>query len=137
MSETIESLRARVEELQAELAAIKQQEPVAWVMQSSNDASIGMQIAPVGWSTFSNLRDKLLQHAWIKAGAAKLIPLYLGPALIPEGWQLVPKEPDEKMTKAGEEMFEATLHSSAGFAHHAVRVFMAMLSAAPKPGDKP
>jgi hypothetical protein len=50
---------------------------------------------------------------------------------------IVPKDPTEAMVKAGAEMFGSTLHSAAGFDHHAAHVYAAMLRAAGEGVAKP
>jgi hypothetical protein len=56
----------------------------------------------------------------------KLDPLYLHPAPIPEGWQLVPKEPTENMIKLG-----AYAERYSGV----YGIYKDMLAAAPKPEE--
>lgn len=68
----------------------KDAEPVAWVMQSNNDGSLGDPVAFTGWSTFQKQYEKLQAHPWIVSGTAKPVPLYLRPT-IPADMVLVPK----------------------------------------------
>lgn len=50
--------------------------PIAYVVQSLRDGSIGNLIAPTAWSTFEDAKERLEQDPWIVNGAAKLAPLY-------------------------------------------------------------
>ena len=81
------------------------QEPTAWM-----DA--------VGDLTFRTPSVKLRPY-WT--------PLYLHPTPVPEGWQLVPKEPTEEM------LFAYTKCKTTAGERWAAHQWHAMLAAAPKP----
>ncbi len=57
-----------------------------------------------------------------------VFPLYTSAPRIPEGWQLVPKEPTEEMVLAARDSHE-------GDAYLPSSLYVAMLAAAPKPED--
>lgn len=54
-------------------------EPVAWVIQSMNDGSYMDKIAVAGWLMFDKHMEKLKEDAWVRAGVAKIVPLYAAP----------------------------------------------------------
>jgi len=55
-------------------------EPVAYVIQSNRDDSIGKEIAIPSWTySFPQQFKKLEEDNWVKNGAAKIIPLYTHP----------------------------------------------------------
>jgi hypothetical protein len=54
-------------------------EPVAYTVKSKRDGSIMNEVAPTAWYSFDREMQKLREHAWVKSGAAEIVPLYLGP----------------------------------------------------------
>lgn len=77
----------------------------------------------------SDLRDQLeaVGAGGVGAMIPKLAPAVVGP-VVPDGWKLVPVEPDMKMVEAGKdaELFQPSCRS-------ALVVYRAMLAAAPQP----
>ena len=62
-------------------AEMMEAKPVAYVVQSLRDGSIGMQIAPVRYATFERLKQELEADPRVKNGLAKLSPLYAAPSV--------------------------------------------------------
>lgn len=65
------------------------QKPVAYVVQSLRDGSIGAEIAPVDYAMFDQRMENLRNSTWVKAGAARLVPLYLAAEQRQEGQKSV------------------------------------------------
>ena len=104
---TADSYASRIRELEAELAALRQQqgEPVAWMQ----DTTAGLYVA--------EQRD---QH--------HTVPLYREAApRVPEGWKMVPEEPRWEMLKAA-------WHIDGNDDKHR-EIYIAMLAAAPEPKE--
>lgn len=55
------------------------QKPVAYVVQSDSDGSIGSTIAPCNYAMFAHRLEELKNEPWVKNGIAKIVPLYLAP----------------------------------------------------------
>ena len=87
------------------------QEPIAWIRESD----LKLLNGDLDCCLVSATRD-----------FTDRVPLYLHPAPIPEGWQLVPKEPTENMIKLG-----AYAERYSGV----YGIYKAMLAAAPKPEE--
>ncbi len=97
---------------------------------------------PVAYRTVNNVgayvyhsADRLPNEYGLRGEA-----LYLHPAPIPEGWQLVPKEPTEAMLYAGDAEIDPGYceeSSSSRFVEdrESIAVYKAMLAAAPKPEE--
>lgn len=79
-----QSRQAEIDALKQRIADAEKQEPVAYVMQSLRDGSIGGYIAPVGYTTFPERMEHLKQDPWAVAGAASVIPLYALPPIPPD-----------------------------------------------------
>ena len=103
-AEEIESLRAAIEQYEAA-------EPFAWRYYQQG---------------FWHFTDE--KREWYNGvNVEEVIPLYTHHApAVPEGWQLVPKEPTE-------EMRNAFANGTIGFDRLTSNAYRAMLSAAPKP----
>lgn len=119
--ELIPNLHAAIEEMEKveptheEALAKPEQEPVAWrIKVHKYDEETDESSFP--WE-YHHIR-----------GEGQ--PLYLHPApAIPEGWQLVPKEPTPEMIRSGQSEYGEVV-----FAEHQVNsVYRDMLAAAPKP----
>lgn len=145
-------VESRIKELEADLAAIKQQEPVGYVREyalehlkntrshtvidaeprAENDTALfsgGYEDGKKdGWEaceTCHGIVDgKLPQPAMLSEQA---------PCDIPEGWKLVPVEPTEKMLEAAFLRIESEgIHTTPWLRGS---IYRTMLSAAPKPED--
>lgn len=73
----------------AVLAKLREQEPVAWT-QADPDGHIHL-------AEITKTRECQSLDTWDAQMGWTAVPLYLHPAPIPEGWQLVPIELPEKM----------------------------------------
>jgi hypothetical protein len=117
----------RKQELIADLKeamAQPEQEPVGGLIRNSSnniiDAVFRGQLCPVDGNQ--------LPQEWVDAlPLGKMVPLYLHPTLVPEGWQLVPVEPTYHMLHEGNRHLEGFSNLRAAWE--------AMLAAAPKPED--
>jgi hypothetical protein len=130
-----------IERLRAELQAMYEQEPVAYLSGFWRDVIDGKRDAPLGAEiSFANLNWK------------NQIPLYSMPCastklqqpVVSSDWQIVPKEPTLEMVMAGEEAYDRQLdvrlvitprhaYPSEANAELCSRVsYRAMLAAAPK-----
>lgn len=153
-AETVRALVDRIRELEAELAALRKQqsEPVAW-MYVNNDG----ECEQIDYGNeFADLEDfePLYREAAPKQQGepvAEVVDGNLGPRLVwlypdlrvpagtklyreaaprvPEGWQLVPKEPTK-------EMKEAYKSATVNFDNLTNNAYRAMLAAALEPKDK-
>lgn len=95
---TVEHLTDEVENARTELAVLKTQEPVAWTrtrhITDRNRIPIGLDEPSV---VFESERPDDEGDWW---------PLYANPGpAIPDGWQLVPKEPTQAMIEAASPAF--------------------------------
>lgn len=100
--------------------ARSQQEPVAWLHSNPDRVDvIHTQVKALlnGAGSFHRPLDKTEHYT---------IPLYTHPAPIPEGWQLVPKEPTREMMRA---FWLAGPYPQEPW----IEGYKAMLAAAPKP----
>ena len=102
---------------------IKQQgEPVAWRWSESNGARWFDWRTDWGYHEAAKKHGCLIEYAYTSAPT------------IPEGWQLVPKEPTQKMLETAYLRIESEgVHTTPWMRG---TIYKAMLSAAPK-GDKP
>jgi len=90
----LEAAEKERDELRAEIAAMKRQEPVAWARK------LGLDLLSFGCVTDLNYRPSDIPES-------SYIPLYLAPGAqpapsIPDGWKLVPIEPTPEMIDAAE-----------------------------------
>ena len=94
--------------------------------QIALDSLRGREAQGVPFSYYANGAYYDTERATLKDSAEEITPLFTASQLpvVPEGWQLVPKEPTTKMLIAGDGSF-GTRH-----------VYRDMLSAAPKPGGE-
>ena len=109
-----------VPKLEARLAALEKQEPLAWV-----DADWIAQVSdPRGAGC-------TVRRAYGSA-SADLAPVYAAPVAqagqVPEGWKLVPLVPTQEMHDAGRAVLENGAHVPMA------KVFQAMIAAAPAQG---
>lgn len=77
--EVIAAWRIAVASVPSETA----QKPVAYVVQSDSDGSIGSTIAPCNYAMFADRLEELKDEPWVKNGIAKIVPLYLAPVSAP------------------------------------------------------
>lgn len=106
---------ARIADLKRQLAA--RGEPVAWCVYAN------------GVLDFLHASKEACEN-WLQYSAARTLhPLYLAPPapVVPEGWQLVPKEPTVEMVDAMNRVL----------IRHNTRQYEAALAAAPKPEQAP
>lgn len=64
-------------------AEVDAPKPVAYTIQSIRDGSIFQDIAIVGWHFFDRDMAELHNQSWVKAGTARVVPLYLSPCMNP------------------------------------------------------
>jgi hypothetical protein len=92
------------------------------------DAVHGVGQEPVAWIRESDLKllNGDLDCCLVSATRdfTDRVPLYLHPAPIPEGWQLVPEEPTQGMRTEGRELYRSDGDE--------LDIWQAMLAAAPK-----
>lgn len=119
MKQALEALEARcgtnaderkkvIPNLRAAIEEMDQAEPIAWMYEDSETYH------------FTNLKSY--------SELFKSIPLYIHPAPAPKGWQLVPVEPTDHMRTEGRETYRNDGDE--------LNIWLTMLAAAPKPGDK-
>ena len=107
------SMQQRIAELEAQLAELKKQEPVAWYARINNE-----------WDSFT--REKPPEDAYDEG---TLQPLYAAPVVQPD-MVLVPREPTEAMLDAViDERMEAL---ATGKDHNLLDIYRAMIAAAEK-----
>jgi len=105
------------------------------VMYALREALAKPEQEPVAYRTVNNVgayvyhsADRLPNEYGLRGEA-----LYLHPAPIPEGWQLVPKEPTPEMIEAASGYAASTVNS--GKRPTIAGYYVAMLDVAPKPEE--
>jgi len=106
------------------------------VMYALREALAKPEQEPVAYRTVNNVgayvyhsADRLPNEYGLRGEA-----LYLHPAPIPEGWQLVPKEPTPEMIEAASGYAASTVNS--GKRPTIAGYYVAMLDVAPKPEER-
>ena len=128
--------------MKSALSAVERNDPISEVLLRSAitdlEADIAKPTEPHGWMASGTDLVYFGEHAEADAkqeakhcsGTSQAYPIYTNPqepaAAIPEGWKLVPIEPDMRMCVAGKdaELFSPSRRS-------ALVVYRAMLAAAP------
>ena len=107
------------------------------VMYALREALAKPEQEPVAYRTVNNVgayvyhsADRLPNEYGLRGEA-----LYLHPAPIPEGWQLVPKEPTKEMYEAASHLVTGTSGNKFEYPDELYEAYSAMLAAAPKPED--
>jgi len=118
LAEANEKLASSIEKRVRRELESGQGEPVAWLYE--HKAGDGEEI-------LSDVKWKGSQRAYYEE-----TPLYESAPHIPDGWVLVPKEPTEKMLRAGQSFQGEHVYAS----HEVANIYRDMLEAAHKPGHK-
>lgn len=118
-----ESLRERIRHTLSD--ALKKQAPIAWADDKAFSGGVG-NVASAAAKAYWEKSN------WADRESAKRLrhPLY-ALALVPDGWQLVPKEPTQEMVRACASAARAYMQEHGGNSPQVM--WSAMLAAAPQP----